>query len=250
MLGRHKVGYWQCRDCGSLQTDEPYWLDEAYTNSLAVSDTGAVWRCLTCRAVIWSVLGVLRMRRARLLDFGGGTGLLCRLLRDTGIDAWTCDRYSGGEYAQLVRLDIDGISPGMFGVVSMFEVFEHLPHPAEDLAKLFGLGPEVLIASTEPYSPQYDAKWWYLSPGSGQHVFFYSQRALQLMADRYGYSLNSVGTWHIFTRRPISPFRKRLLRQMLSYRLLRLSRIVIEAMPNAVHVMHDHGLSLEKTAKP
>jgi hypothetical protein len=248
VLGRHEVGYWQCRDCESLQTDEPYWLGEAYANSLAFSDTGAVWRCLTCRAVIWSVLGILRMRRARLLDFGGGTGLLCRLLRDIGIDAWTCDRYSSGEYAQPFRLDIEGISPGTFDAVSTFEVFEHLPRPVEDLGKLFELGAQVLIASTDPYSLKYDATWWYLSPGSGQHVFFYSRLALQLIAHRYGYSLLSVGTWHIFTRHPVSPFRKRLIRHMLSYRFLRLSRVVIEALPNTVHVMDDHRFSLKAGA--
>jgi hypothetical protein len=246
VLGRHEVGYWRCRDCGSLQTSEPYWLAEAYSNSLAVSDTGAVRRCLINRAVIWLVLRLLRVHQPRLLDFGGGSGLLCRLLRDIGFDAWTCDPHGSGEYSQLFRIDMGAIGPGLFAVISAFEVFEHMPRPDEELAMLYSRSPEVLIASTEPYSANFDKTWWYLSPQTGQHVFFYSQRALQLIADRFGYSLQSIGGWHIFTRQPITPITRKVLWRVLSGRPLQLCRVLLEAMPSEAYIMRDHRLSLEK----
>jgi hypothetical protein len=245
LLGRHEVSYSRCRDCGSLETDEPYWLAEAYATSLTVSDVGAVRRCLTCRAVIWLVLQSLRKPRARVLDFGGGSGLLCRLLRDVGIDAWTCDAYGSSEYALRFRADIDAAESKSFDVVTAFEVLEHLPHPDQDLNKLFRVSPDVLIASTEPYSASYDASWWYLSPKTGQHVFFYSSQALQMIADRFGYALLSIGGWHIFTRRPIGAFTRALLRRLLSGHSLILLRIIMEAMPTEAYIRHDHQLSLQ-----
>jgi hypothetical protein len=249
VLGRIETGYWRCRDCGSLQTDEPHWLADAYSESLTVSDVGAVRRCLTCRAVIWLVLRFLHMRRARLLDYGGGSGLLCRLLRDIGTDAWTFDPYGSGEYARLFRVDTAGVAPGSFEVVTAFEVFEHLPHPDDDLAKLFHLSPEVLIASTEPYKTGYDESWWYLTPGTGQHVFLYSQAALQLIANRFGYSLQSVGGWHIFTRRPIKPISRAMLSPLLSGPSLALWRVIMETIPNRYHIARDFQLSLRQQLK-
>jgi Methyltransferase domain len=249
VLARYQAGYWRCCECSSLQTDEPHWLAEAYSASLAVSDVGAVRRCLTSRAIVWVVLQFLQMRQARLLDFGGGSGLLCRLLRDIGIDAWTFDSYAGGEYARLFRVDAGAMSPGSFEAVTAFEVFEHLPYPYDDLSKLFHPSPEILIASTEPYELDYGKTWWYLSPHTGQHVFFYSPRALRLIAGRFGYSLLSVGGWHIFTRRPIKPITRSMLGWMLSGRSLQLCRIIMEAMPSQNHIMRDYHLGLASTEK-
>jgi hypothetical protein len=245
VLGRHQVGYWRCCTCGSLQTDEPHWLAEAYSTSLTVSDVGAVRRCLTCRAAIWLILQFLRMRQARLLDFGGGSGLLCRLLRDIGIDAWTFDSYGSSEYARLFYVDAGTVAPDSFDVVTAFEVLEHLPRPDEDLASLFRLSPEVLIATTEIFDTNYDRSWWYLTPHTGQHVFFYSQQALHSIANRFGYSLLSVRGWHIFTRRPLKPMIRRLLGPALSGLSVRTFRVIVEGMPGQAHVAGDYQLSLE-----
>lgn len=249
VLSRHRVGYSRCHECGSLQTDEPHWLAEAYATSLTVSDVGAVRRCLHCRAVIWVVLRLLRMRQVRLLDYGGGSGLLCRLLRDIGIDAWTSDPYGSSEYARLFRVDAGVAAPGSFEVVTAFEVFEHLPRPSDDLAKLFHLFPEVLIASTEPYRADYDKSWWYLVSSTGQHVFFYSQTALQQVANRFGYSLQSIGGWHIFSRRPITPITRRALGWVLSGQLLEWWRVIMETIPNQHHINRDFQLSLKGSDK-
>lgn len=244
VLNKHDVAYYRCDKCGSLQTEQPFWLAEAYETSLTKSDVGAVGRCLTCRAAIWVLLRLLRMREVRLLDFGGGSGLLCRLLRDIGIDAWTYDSYGTSEYALSFKTEKEQLVPGSFNMVSSFELLEHLPEPGKDLEAIFRLAPETFFASTEPYSPAYQQDWWYLSPSTGQHVFFYSPQALQMIAARFGYSLVSVGGWHLFTRQPLGRNLSRMVRRSLSSRVLLCSRIVIEALPTWRHIQRDHALSL------
>ena len=241
VLGRHDVQYWRCRECGSLQTDKPTWLDQAYGAALAGSDVGAAQRCLTSRAAIWAILALLGPRRARLLDFGGGTGLLCRLLRDLGLDSWTTDRYGACEFAGAFRVEAESIAPGAYPVVTAFEVLEHLPDPAADLAALFGLEPRVLIATTLLYEPHLGEDWWYLAPHEGQHVFFYSRAGLEGWAGAHGWHLVSIGSWQIFLRRPPGRLARMVLPALLAPRALRLLRVLVEALPSGRHVVADLG---------
>lgn len=44
LLRSHEVDYYRCPNCGLLQTEEPYWRDEAYRDPIAVSDTGLLQR--------------------------------------------------------------------------------------------------------------------------------------------------------------------------------------------------------------
>jgi 2-polyprenyl-3-methyl-5-hydroxy-6-metoxy-1,4-benzoquinol methylase len=252
ILGRYEVAYLRCRDCGSLQTEAPTWLGEAYGSSLASSDVGAVQRCLTARAALWWTLAILGLGKAPLLDFGGGTGLLCRLLRDIGIDAWTHDRYGRGEFAQTYRIEAGALVSGRFQVVTAFEVLEHLPAPKEDLDRLIALAPAALVTSTLLYTPDQGADWWYLAPAEGQHVFFYSRRALQQWAAGHGYHLITVGVWQIFLKEPPSRMRKGLLGLALRGKVLRLTRLFLEILPADRHVAADHRACLlqHRAAEP
>ncbi len=40
LLHKHDVQYWRCRNCHSLQSDSPTWLQEAYEDAIAGNDTG------------------------------------------------------------------------------------------------------------------------------------------------------------------------------------------------------------------
>jgi hypothetical protein len=250
VLGRHDVCYLRCDVCGSLQTQVPTWLDEAYDSSLASSDVGAVQRCLDTRAALWWILSILGVRRTRLLDFGGGTGLLCRLLRDLGIDAWTADRYGRGDFAQTYRVDAEALEPGRFDVLTAFEVLEHFPNPRQDLAALFAVRPKVLVASTLLYAPECGPDWWYLAPAEGQHVFFYTHQALAEWAGTQGYVLLSIGSWQIFTQRRPSLLQRTLLGVALRGRMLRLLRLLVEGLPSARHVAADYRRCQKNAQSP
>lgn len=44
ILGRHDIAYYRCPDCGFIETEEPYWLDEAYSEAIADADIGLAGR--------------------------------------------------------------------------------------------------------------------------------------------------------------------------------------------------------------
>ncbi|HXN10947.1 MAG TPA: methyltransferase domain-containing protein [Steroidobacteraceae bacterium] len=223
VLGRHRIDYLRCEACGSLQTEMPYWLTEAYDSPLAAIDTGAVERCLRCQAAIVATARIFGLR-GRVLDFGGGAGLLCRLLRDAGLDAWLCDKYAEPVYAPAFALPLSALHPGGIALLSAIEVFEHCADPASELGALFDLRPDVLFASTEPYRGE-GASWWYLNASAGQHVFFYTTQALVLLAQRHEYHYFGAGSFHVYSRSPPSPLQHALLRLALSRRGIRLMRL-------------------------
>ena len=40
VLRKYRVQYFRCQHCGFIQTEEPYWLEEAYTTAIAMQDVG------------------------------------------------------------------------------------------------------------------------------------------------------------------------------------------------------------------
>lgn len=129
------------------------------------------------------------------MDLGGGDGLLCRFLRDRGLNGFVRDRYASPTYAQgFDKPDFDCAD-----LVTAFEVFEHLPEPRTDLHEFFSQRPPILLASTTQYTGQ-GPEWWYISPESGQHVFFYSRLALERVARDYGYRAEFCGDFILYVR--------------------------------------------------
>jgi len=233
VLHKYEVRYFECDQCGSLQTEVPYWLDDAYGSNLSSLDTGAVQRNLQNLAAAYLISRLFRVRDA--LDFGGGDGFLCRLLRDYNVNCYVKDKYVVPTYSQGFS-EPDFAAPNL---VLAFEVLEHFATPARELQDLFQWQPKVLLASTAVYSRQ-RADWWYLASESGQHVFFYSEKAVRMIAERFGYSSLLSGGFLLFVRKPEhSAFKSFLARILLSRVVCRLLRGLILIMP-APGVWRDH----------
>lgn len=239
VLGRYDVSYCKCAHCHSLQTEEPYWLDEAYkVNSLSSTDTGAAQRNLHNLAACYTISKLLNARN--VIDVGGGDGLLCRLLRDYGINCYVKDKYSAPTYGQ-------GFTEENFktpDLITGFEVLEHYPSPAADLAALFGYQPRALLLSTAVYTNE-EHDWWYLAPESGQHVFFYSKRALSMIAAKYQYELVLSGGFVLFVKH-LPLFQRIAAKLLLKGLVLRLLRSVILLLPTP-GVWQDHLVQVEKS---
>ncbi|MCF8481678.1 MAG: glycosyltransferase [Rhodospirillum sp.] len=198
ILGRIPNTWWHCPACECLQTAPPHWLEEAYRPENRAVDTGIVQRNIRLSLtlpVLLSPFGVTTGHR--WLDQGGGDGLLCRLMRDRGFDAWRHDPFCPNHFA--IGFDKADARPGPWPIVTLFEVLEHLPNPAEDLAELEALDADVIIATTTPYTRQASG-WPYLTPEIGQHVFFWSIKGLDILAQRLGMRLVTVDEIHVLIR--------------------------------------------------
>lgn len=221
VLGRYRCRYLECVGCGSLQTETPTWLDEAYASNLSMLDTGAVQRNLVNCAAVLAVCRTLGLRD--VLDHGGGDGLLCRMLRDYGLNAYVGDLHARPTYAPAFTRP-DFARPQL---LVAFEVFEHFAEPEAELARCFAAGPDVALASTGIYEGQ-GADWWYLSGETGQHVFFYSMRGLALAGRRLGYTVRRIGAYVLFHRHEaVSAYDLVRLKVALHRRSLTLARAAL-----------------------
>ena len=193
VLGKLKVKYFKCQKCKSLQTERPYWLDEAYSQSLSSLDTGAAQRNI--RNLIRCLTLIKITNSNDVVDIGGGDGLLCRLLRDYGINCYVIDKYAAPTYAQGFT------EPNFFvpKIVLAFEVIEHFVSPREELENIFCKNPDYVLLSTVLYKNQ-DKNWWYLAGSSGQHVFFYSASAMEIIAKKYSCKLIFFEDYILFIR--------------------------------------------------
>ena len=211
MLGRYHVAYYRCPKCELLKTEEPYWLDEAYSNAIADTDVGLVARNVAMRANLPRILYFLFNPNGCFLDYAGGYGMLCRMMRDAGFDFYWQDKHCYNLLAKGCELP-----PILKNIeaVTAFEVLEHLSNPSTFVEEIFSkYNPQALIITTTLYKGEPpDQDWWYYSFETGQHISFFTRKSLSALCQRFGLFLYSIGGIHIFSKKILSSWKLRLLR--------------------------------------
>jgi hypothetical protein len=204
VLGRHRARYRRCGACGYVAVENPHWLDEAYADrAIAALDTGIVVRNLWLADAVDALLR-WRLRKVRTaLDYGAGTGLFVRLMRDRGHDFHWSDPYCENLFARGFEAE----DSTRFDLATCFEVAEHLTDPITVFRQLTERAP-IVIFSTEllpPASPR-PGEWHYYAPETGHHVGFYTATSLQALAGKLGRRFASDGRMlHAFTTEPLDP---------------------------------------------
>jgi hypothetical protein len=203
LLKKHSVAYYLCGVCRFLQTEEPFWLEEAYAASINTTDTGIMARNLWVMRKASVVLYSFFDRNARFLDFAGGYGILVRMMRDIGFDFFWQDLYTPNQVARGFELK-PGAGP--FELVTSIESFEHFVKPLEEIEKMLAYSRNILFSTELLPSPvPKPEEWWYFGLEHGQHISFYSRGALEHIAKRHGLRFLTAGGIHHFTEKPISP---------------------------------------------
>ena len=211
ILGRHDVQYYQCPSCGFVQTEEPYWLGEAYQTAITSTDLGVISRGTTFSRFTRNFILAYFDSNAKFLDFGGGPGVFVRMMRDMGFDFYLYDKYSENQFARGFEASTDG--RGQYELVTAFEVFEHLVTPLPEIERMLEFSGNILFSTLllPAHNPP-PGQWWYYGIEHGQHVSIYTYAALAAVARKYGLRLLSNGSsLHLLTTKPIAPWQFRLM---------------------------------------
>jgi SAM-dependent methyltransferase len=133
----------------------------------------------------------------RVLDYGGGNGLLSDTLRNSGFP-------TALTYDPMIPT-FSSRPEGKYDLVTCFETLEHVPDPVRTVANVLDCvaEPGLIVFSTLVQPADFDQlrlNWWYVSPRNG-HISIFSKQALAMVWGRFGYQLASLDdTLHFAVR--------------------------------------------------
>lgn len=204
VLDKYPVDYHQCNVCKFIQPDDPFWLNEAYSSAITSLDIGLVTRNQELKNVVHNVVYFLFNKKGKFIDYGGGYGLLVRMLRDRNLDFYRQDKYCENLFAKY--FDETDAGTNSFELLTSFEVFEHLEDPIAELEKMFSYAPSVLFSTVlQPESTVITpSSWWYVMPEIGQHISLFSEQSLKKLAEKYNKRIYSNKNIHLITDKKIN----------------------------------------------
>lgn len=203
VLKKYLATYYLCPNCGFIQTETPYWLNEAYSEAIVDSDIGLVKRNVLLNQSVSSVISLCLSHCQSFLDYGGGYGLFTRLMRDTGFDFEWFDKYCDNLFAKYFEK-----SKEHYDLITAFELFEHLENPIQEIQEFLQWGDNLLFTTMIVPDPVPNINnWWYYSPHGGQHISFYTYKSLQYVANQFQRYYIRYGDLHLFSKEKISQWR-------------------------------------------
>lgn len=223
ILNKYDINYYHCSNCGFLQTEDPYWLNEAYEESINLSDTGIMKRNLHLSKIASIVIFFFFKHNEKFVDFAGGYGIFTRLMRDIGFDFYWHDLYTtnllarGFEYKSFENEKIE--------LITSFESFEHFVDPIEEIENMLAISKSILFSTQIlPVQTPSPHDWWYYGLEHGQHISFYEIRTLKYIADKYKLNFLTNGrNIHLLTDKDINPF---LFKALLESYRVRMENII------------------------
>jgi len=197
VLRKYEVGYYTCTACGFMQTDQPFWLEEAYQNPINLSDTGIIVRNQRLSRITTSIIFLFFDRKEKFIDYAGGYGLFTRMMRDIGLDFYWSDPYTKNILAKNFEID----EGKKYHIATSFESFEHFDNPIKELGKILLMADNIIL-STEllPNPIPKVTDWWYYGVEHGQHIAIYTKKAFVKLAAQYNLHYYNADNIHLLTK--------------------------------------------------
>lgn len=241
ILYKYSIQYFKCPGCGFIQTEEPYWLEEAYSEVINKSDIGLLARNFDLSKATKAILLFLFDKKKKFLDYGAGYGVFVRLMRDFGFDFFWMDKYSENLFAK----DFEATGNEKYELLTAYEVFEHLVQPVEEVANMLKYSDNILfstflIPSNEP-KPE---EWWYYALDHGQHIALYSRKSLEIIAKKFDVNLYTNGkNLHLFSKKK----KNNLIFKIISFPYV--SNMLNPFLKNKSRLDDDYKMILNKLKK-
>jgi hypothetical protein len=222
-----------------LQTEDPFWLEEAYESAIGISDTGIIRRnqhfAERSSGIIFSFYDI----NNKFLDYAGGYGIFVRMMRDKGFDFYWDDPFAknlfakGFEYNKKHEIEL----------ITAFECFEHFTNPVSELKKILELSENILFSTTLfSGSPPNPNDWWYYSLASGQHISFYSVKTLKYLAEEFNLHLcTNNKDFHMFSQKKYNNNKFRILLKMGDAGLTKLIGMKLKSYTDSDHKLLTSG---------
>jgi len=204
LLKKYNVKYYICPKCNFIQTEKPYWLDEAYSSVITDEDSGLINRNIKFSKITLLIIYFFFDRKAQYLDYAGGYGVFTNIMRNFGIKFFNYDPYCENLFSKEFNLKRIGKK---YEAITMFEYLEHSKDPIKDI-KTFSKKTDTIIFSTELHdfsNELYKKNWYYFYPKHGQHISLYSINTLKLIAKEFNFNLYTNGkNFHILTKKELN----------------------------------------------
>ncbi len=202
ILFKYDIKYYKCPVCGFIQTEEPYWLDEAYSDAINYSDIGLLKRNSDLVPPTANVISKFFNKAGKFIDFGAGYGVMVRMMRDKGYDFYWHDKYCENLYARDFIWDENA----GYEMLTAYEVFEHLVNPVEEMRTMLKYSENILFSTyLLPESSPKPNEWWYYTTDHGQHISLYSRTSLEMLAKKFSMNFYTNGkNIHLITNKKIS----------------------------------------------
>ena len=153
VLNKYPVKYYRCVDTGCIQTEDPYWLEEAYASAITALDIGLLLRNYRLSDAIEKIIGEHFNPDERFLDYAGGYGILTRLMRDKGYDFCHTDKSCQNLFARYFDL-ADLPASSRFELATAIELFEHLADTLAECAAILKSQSEIASLAKLPDEPR------------------------------------------------------------------------------------------------
>ena len=206
VLKKYDVQYFQCTNCGLIQTEDPYWISEAYSDAIVAMDTGIIIRNISIAIRLTALLYVKFSNLKIGLDLAGGYGILTRLMRDFGYDFYWSDKFCENIVAKGFGIN-SIMTDKSIEVLTAFEVIEHLVDPLTFIkSSMEQYNCKTMIMSTVTYDDinlPPDNSWWYYSFKTGQHISFFHEKTISEIAHILKLNYYKISNFYILTDKKI-----------------------------------------------
>lgn len=236
ILNKYDIKYFKCNNCGYLFTEEPFWLDEAYSRPINLSDTGLLERNNYFSRILSVLIFFFFDNKKSFLDYAGGYGVFTRLMRDIGFDFYWYDPYTQNLFAN--GFEFEKSSEIKFELLTEFEVFEHLVNPKKELENMLLLS-DTIIFSTELMQEEIPNvnDWWYYGLNHGQHISFYTPKTISRLSEQYKLNYYNLNEVHIITKRKFNSIILFLIKYFSKYGLYQIVKKFMKSKTYSDHLL-------------